>query len=114
MWTGSDIMRWSGACSATYDDCQGEMHALEDTLRPHSTDEQIEAAARRNAAVRIQKAWRKHMRKQYLQPDFLWSDLVTHARMRVRHPALRSLVTLAQACRQLDRDAAEQATHPDC
>ncbi len=61
------------------------MQALEDTLRKPTSEEQLAEIARQNAAVRIQKAWRQRMRKKYLGPDFLWTDLAIHARMKVRH-----------------------------
>ncbi|KAI0673410.1 hypothetical protein C8Q78DRAFT_968069 [Trametes maxima] len=59
------------------------MQALEETLHKPTEEEQLEETRRHNAAVRIQKAWRKKMRKQYLGPDFLWTDLAVHARMKV-------------------------------
>ncbi|KAI0375278.1 hypothetical protein BV20DRAFT_976557 [Pilatotrama ljubarskyi] len=59
------------------------MQALEETLHKPTDEEQLEEARKQNAAIRIQKAWRKRMRKQYLGPDFLWSDLAMHARMKV-------------------------------
>ena len=60
------------------------MQALEETLGKQSSEEQLAEIARQNAAVRIQKAWRKRMRKKYLGPDFLWTDLAVHARTQVR------------------------------
>ena len=70
------------------------MDTLEETFQTSNRDEQIEQAARRNAAVRIQRVWRKHMRRQYLSPEFLWSDAITHARMRVRHTSTMSAMGL--------------------
>ena len=69
-----------------------DMQALESTIH-ENREEGLEEVERQNAAVRIQKAWRKHMRKKYLQPDFLWSDLATHARMQVRRHR-----SVCQAC----------------
>ena len=69
-----------------------DMQALESTIH-ENREEDLEEVERQNAAIRIQKAWRKHMRKKYLQPDFLWSDLATHARMQVRRHR-----SVCQAC----------------
>ena len=63
------------------------MQALEDTLRKPSPEDELEEITRQNAATRIQKVWRQRMRKRYLGPDFLWTDLAVHARMKVRHHA---------------------------
>lgn len=79
--TALDITTIGEAGSVT--NFQDEMQALSEALHKPSTDERIEEAAKRNAAVRIQRVWRRHMRKQYLAPDFLWSDALTHARMKV-------------------------------
>ena len=87
------------------------MQALEDrALHRPSTEDEIEQAARRNAAVRIQRAWRKHMRKKYLSPSFLWFDAAVHARMKVRHSANTPVILppVASITHQVDRDAAEQ------
>ncbi|KAI0331998.1 hypothetical protein GY45DRAFT_1344991 [Cubamyces sp. BRFM 1775] len=65
------------------------MQSLAESLHK-STEEQQDEKRRHEAAVQIQNAWRKKMRKQYLGPEFLWSDLVIHARTKV------------------DRDAAEE------
>lgn len=51
------------------------------------TDEDVEVLARENAAIRIQRAWRTKKRASYLGADFLWTDLVTHARFKVDLPA---------------------------
>lgn len=48
------------------------------------TDEDVEDLARENAAIKIQRAWRAKKRASYLETDFLWTDLVTHARFKVR------------------------------
>lgn len=48
------------------------------------TDEEVELLARENAAIKIQRAWRTKKRAAYLGPDFLWTDLATHARFQVR------------------------------
>ena len=79
--TALDITTVGEAGSVT--NFQDEMQALSEALHKPSTDERIEEAAKRNAAVRIQRVWRRHVRKQYLAPDFLWSDALTHARMKV-------------------------------
>lgn len=47
------------------------------------TDEDVEVLARVNAAIKIQRAWRAKKRASYLGTDFLWTDLVTHARLKV-------------------------------
>lgn len=59
-----------------------DMQALEHTLRKPSEEELTRQHA---AATRIQKAYRKSLRTRYLASDFLWTDLATHARMKVRH-----------------------------
>lgn len=48
------------------------------------TEDDVEQLARENAALRIQRAWRAKKRASYLGTDFLWTDLVTHARFKVR------------------------------
>ncbi|KAI0639680.1 hypothetical protein C8Q77DRAFT_1082411, partial [Trametes polyzona] len=63
------------------------MQAIEETLHKPTEEEQLEQQAKENAAIRIQKAWRKRMRRRYLGSDFLWKDLAVHARMKVRHHA---------------------------
>ncbi|KAI0687784.1 hypothetical protein BC835DRAFT_1286057 [Cytidiella melzeri] len=55
-----------------------------------TTEEDVQVLARENAATKIQRAWRAKRRASYLGTDFLWTDLVTHARFK------------------LDRDAAAQ------
>lgn len=55
-----------------------------DHQAPGLTDEDVEALARENAAIRIQRAWRAKRRKAYLGTEFLWTDLITHARFQVR------------------------------
>ena len=59
------------------------MQAAEDILHDHKEEEQRDEAERQYAAAQIQKAWRKRMRKKYLDPGFLWTDLATEARMQV-------------------------------
>ncbi|KAH9898126.1 hypothetical protein C8Q73DRAFT_683725 [Cubamyces lactineus] len=66
------------------------MQSLAESLHKPTEKEQQEEQRRHDAAVQIQNAWRKRMREKYLGPDFLWSDLVIHARTKV------------------DRDAAEE------
>ncbi|KAI1793831.1 hypothetical protein LXA43DRAFT_998589 [Ganoderma leucocontextum] len=67
------------------------MQAAENTVHEYKSEEQLDEAKRQYAAARVQKAWRKQtLRKKYLDPEFLWTDLATEARM------------------QVDRDAAEQ------
>lgn len=61
------------------------MQALEDTLHKPTEEELLQKTERENAAIHIQRAWRKRQRKRYLGSDFLWKDLATHARMQVRH-----------------------------
>ncbi|GJE85711.1 IQ domain-containing protein [Phanerochaete sordida] len=51
--------------------------------KPSLTDDDVEALARENAALRIQRAWRARKRRAYLGTDFLWTDLITHARFQV-------------------------------
>ncbi len=48
------------------------------------TEEEVEVLARENAAIKIQRAWRAKRRASYLGADFLWKDLITHARFQVR------------------------------
>ncbi|KAI0800995.1 hypothetical protein C8Q74DRAFT_459574 [Fomes fomentarius] len=61
------------------------MHALEHTLRKPSEEELRRQHA---AATCIQKAYRKRLRgTYYLAPDFLWTDLATHAQMKVERDA---------------------------
>lgn len=63
------------------------MHRVKQRLlaQPKSnlTDEDVEELARENAAIRIQRAWRAKKRAAYLGTDFLWTDLITHARFKV-------------------------------
>ena len=59
-------------------------HSAHAHLKPTLTDEDIETVARENAAIRIQRAWRGKRRRAHLGTDFLWTDLVTHARFQVR------------------------------
>lgn len=47
------------------------------------TEEEMERMARENAALRIQRAWRGKIRETYLKPDFIWTDLASHAQMKV-------------------------------
>lgn len=72
------------------------MQTLDETLHKPTEDQQRLQTERENAAIRIQKAWRKRMRKRYLGTDFLWKDLAIHARMQVRHNA-RSQPPVCQA-----------------
>ena len=62
--------------------------ALRDSIRSHRqyglTDDDVEALARENAAIRIQRAWRAKRRKVFLNTEFLWTDLITHARFQAR------------------------------
>ncbi|KAI0094931.1 hypothetical protein BDY19DRAFT_53688, partial [Irpex rosettiformis] len=48
---------------------------------------EVEVLARENAAIKIQRAWRAKKRASYLGTDFLWKDLVTHARLQVDREA---------------------------
>ncbi|KAL7285111.1 hypothetical protein ACG7TL_000203 [Trametes sanguinea] len=63
------------------------MQTLEETIHKPTEEEQEEEKRQHDAAIHIQKAWRKRMRKQYLGPDFLWSDVALHARMKVERDA---------------------------
>ncbi len=63
------------------------MQTLDERLHKPTEEQQLQQTERENAAIRIQKAWRKRMRKRYLGADFLWKDLAIHARMQVRHNA---------------------------
>lgn len=62
--------------------------AIRHSVREHHqsglTDDDVEALAQENAAIRIQRAWRAKKRASYLGTDFLWTDLITHARFKVR------------------------------
>ncbi|KAJ3480712.1 hypothetical protein NLI96_g8150 [Meripilus lineatus] len=51
------------------------------------TEEEMERMARENAALRIQRAWRGKIRETYLKPDFIWTDLASHAQMKVDRDA---------------------------
>lgn len=61
------------------------MQPAEDMLHEYEAEEQNDEAERQHAAVQIQKAWRKRMRRKYLDPELLWTDLATEARMQVGH-----------------------------
>jgi hypothetical protein len=52
--------------------------------KPTITEEEVEVLARENAAIKIQRAWRAKKRASYLDTDFLWTDLVTRTRFKVR------------------------------
>ena len=64
------------------------IHKVKESLlahtRPSLTDDDVGELARENAAIRIQRAWRAKKRASYLGTDFLWTDLITHARFKVR------------------------------
>jgi hypothetical protein len=66
------------------------VQAVRESLQSHNksslTDEDVEALARENAALTIQRAWRAKKRASYLGNDFLWTDLITHARFQVCIP----------------------------
>ncbi|EKM61245.1 uncharacterized protein PHACADRAFT_190395 [Phanerochaete carnosa HHB-10118-sp] len=69
--------------------------------KPTLTDSEIETLARENAAIRIQRAWRAKRRKAYLGTDFLWTDLITHARFQVdRNAALQGKNTAKERWRR--------------
>lgn len=51
--------------------------------RTSLTGDEIEELAQTNAAIRIQRAWRAKKIARYLETDFLWRDLATHARLKV-------------------------------
>ncbi|KAL1951560.1 hypothetical protein VTO73DRAFT_709 [Trametes versicolor] len=63
------------------------MQTLDEALHKPTEEEQLQETEREHAAIRIQKAWRKRMRKRYLGADFLWKDLAIHARMQVDRDA---------------------------
>ena len=58
-------------------------HIIEEALRRPTREEEAEHEAQERAATQIQKAWRAKRRSGLLNPDFLWSDLLTHARLQV-------------------------------
>ena len=59
------------------------IQAAHHSLKPTITEEEVEVLARENAAIKIQRVWRARKRASYLGTDFLWKDLVTHARFQV-------------------------------
>lgn len=79
------------------------MQAAEDILHEYKVEEQGDDVERQHAAVQIQKAWRKRMYRKYLDPEFLWTDLTTEARMQVGH-----FIEDFQRCIYVNRSAGGQ------
>ncbi|CAL1695249.1 unnamed protein product [Somion occarium] len=59
------------------------LHLVQEALHKPTQDEQLDLLTRENAAIKIQRAWRAKKHAGYLHPDFLWSDLTTHARLQI-------------------------------
>ncbi|KAI0931863.1 hypothetical protein AcW2_000644 [Taiwanofungus camphoratus] len=65
------------------------MHPAEENdtpAHPKWTDE-VDALTEQNAAIQIQRTWRRKKRRTFLQPDFLWTDAAKHARLKVNRDA---------------------------
>jgi hypothetical protein len=66
--------------------------------KPTITEEEVEVLARENAAIKIQRAWRAKKRASYLDTDFLWTDLVTRTRFKVRVHFVLEIPCRAHRC----------------
>lgn len=58
---------------------------IEDALHGPTQEQEEKQAAQERAAIKIQKAWKAKKRAGLLNPGFLWSDVLTHARLQVMY-----------------------------
>lgn len=63
------------------------MDLIKDVIEDHQANSQ-EAQRREEAASRIQRAWQKRNRGQYLNSDTRWHDITLQARMKVPQQTL--------------------------
>ncbi|KAK7694945.1 hypothetical protein QCA50_002133 [Cerrena zonata] len=60
---------------------------IEEALHIPTREEEEEHAAQERAATKIQRAWRTKKHAELLNTDFLWSDVLMHARFQVGRDA---------------------------
>lgn len=60
-----------------------KLHTVRETIHRTSADGDVVHAREEQAAICLQRAWRKKKMSAYLGPEFLWSDTAAHARMKV-------------------------------
>ena len=83
------------------------VQTIERTFHKPTSQEQLQYLAQEYAAIQIQRAWRSRQRAKYLGPEFLWSELSTHAKLKASvYTIFCGLSLNSYSCPQLDRDAA--------
>ncbi|THH33523.1 hypothetical protein EUX98_g664 [Antrodiella citrinella] len=63
------------------------LQRIEESLHRPTDEEKLRALIEEHAALTIQRAWKKHQQARFLGPDFLWSDMTTHAQFKVDRDA---------------------------